>query len=61
MCDNLPKKICKENIFTVFNTLGCLYDSLNLPDDVRQSLQDTIIVCEPYLENGFSYSFPCDE
>lgn len=57
MNDNCPKMICKENIFTVFNALGCFYDSLNLPDDVRDSLQETIRVCEPYIENGFSYDF----
>ena len=49
--------LCLENIFTVFNALGCFYDSLSLPDDIRSSLQDVICLCEPYIENGFSYSF----
>lgn len=45
-----------ENIFTVFNAIGCFYDGLSLPDDVKKALYNVADVCEPYIKNGFSYT-----
>ena len=55
------EKVFSDNVFTVWSVAFCLRDSLILPSSVVIAIENMMSVCEPYIENGFTFEFLSDE
>lgn len=50
-------KVYPDNVFTVWSVSFCLRDNLALPSSVVTAIERMMSVCEPYIENGFTFEF----